>query len=377
MRILSIETSCDETALAIITTDTKTFTIEAQNVASQIELHKTYGGVFPAMAKREHQKNIVPLCIQTLEEAGLHAKGEIQTEKLKSIEEILIREPELFNYFKEHILPVTKPAIDRICVTVGPGLEPTLWVGINFAKALSHLWDIPLVPVNHMEGHILSVFPKKEEETFTMPELSFPVLALLVSGGHTEIVLMKSIGSYTRIGQTRDDAVGEAFDKVARMLNLPYPGGPQISKYAALHRGKNEHSDISLPRPMLHSGDYDFSFSGIKTAVLYFLEDKDISEDIRESVAREFEDAVTEVLTKKTLSAIEEHNATTLIVGGGVAANIYLRQTLTDKSPIPVLFPRRDLATDNAVMIGIVGAYKEPEPLDSPSFVANGNLRLE
>ena len=400
MKILAIETSCDETALAVL--DVKggaknpSITAMSHQVASQIALHTQYGGVFPMMAKREHSKNIIPLFKKTLEQSFPNIKATNKTQKIdvklnKKIAEILSREPELLEQFLPFITSIKKPAIDMIAVTVGPGLEPALWVGINFARALSFAWDIPVVPVNHMEGHILSfLVPEKKSVSkgFKLSDFNFPILSLLVSGGHTELVLVKGWNKYKVVGQTRDDAVGEAFDKVARMLDLPYPGGPEISKLAEASRKDKQivkDEKIKLPRPMIHSNDFDFSFSGLKTAVLYLIRDmKKIDDNKKKQIAREFEDASIEVLTSKTIKAMKKYSADTLIVGGGVSANMHLRRELESKiknEKFQVYFPTKELSTDNAIMIGLVGIYKflktkKGVRYNSKQLVATGNLQF-
>ena len=400
MKILAIETSCDETALAVL--DVKggaknpSITAMSHQVASQIALHTQYGGVFPMMAKREHSKNIIPLFRKTLEQSFPNIKAINKTQKInpkfnKKIAEILSREPELLEQFLPFITSIKKPAIDMIAVTVGPGLEPALWVGINFARALSFAWDIPVVPVNHMEGHILSfLVPEKKSVSkgFKLSDFNFPILSLLVSGGHTELVLVKGWNKYKVVGQTRDDAVGEAFDKVARMLDLPYPGGPEISKLAEASRKDKQivkDEKIKLPRPMIHSNDFDFSFSGLKTAVLYLIRDmKKIDDNKKKQIAREFEDASIEVLTSKTIKAMKKYSADTLIVGGGVSANMHLRRELESKiknEKFQVYFPTKELSTDNAIMIGLVGIYKflktkKGVRYNSKQLVATGNLQF-
>lgn len=400
MKILAIETSCDETALAVL--DVKggaknpSITTMSHQVTSQIALHTQYGGVFPMMAKREHSKNIIPLFRKTLEQSFPNIKAINKTQKInpkfnKKIAEILSREPELLEQFLPFITSIKKPAIDMIAVTVGPGLEPALWVGINFARALSFAWDIPVVPVNHMEGHILSfLVPEKKLESkgLKLSDFNFPILSLLVSGGHTELVLVKGWNKYKVIGQTRDDAVGEAFDKVARMLDLPYPGGPEISKLAEASRKDKlmvKDEKIKLPRPMIHSSDFDFSFSGLKTAVLYLIRDlKKIDDNKKKQIAREFEDASIEVLTSKTIKAMKKYSADTLIVGGGVSANMHLRRELESKiknEKFQVYFPTKELSTDNAIMIGLVGIYKflktkKGVRYNSKQLVATGNLQF-
>lgn len=388
MKILSIETSCDETAIAILEVKgffSPTCTVIAHGVASQASLHAQYGGVFPAMAKREHAKNIAPLTAHVFKEANLfNTINQTNPFSLQEIERILEREPELFAEFQKTFTDIAKPDIDRIAVTIGPGLEPALWVGINFARALSTFWNIPVVPVNHMEGHVLSTALTPDTKSFKIRTLKkqFPSLSLLVSGGHTELVLAKRIGDYTILGQTRDDAVGEAFDKVARMLDLPYPGGPEISRLAKEAREKYDSKDrakITLPRPMLHSPDFDFSFSGIKTAVLYMVRDmKKMTEKNKALIAVEFEDSAIEVLVAKTLRAAKKYKTKQIIVGGGVAANTHLRETLTEKSVaqnIHVVFPTRELSTDNAVMIGIAGYFGKIEK-DIYLLRAHGNMQL-
>ena len=265
MRILSIESSADETSISIVDIvgefPTATYSVIGNGLRSQIELHNQYGGIFPMMAKREHAKAVVPLLEVALQEAELliPAPTEISTEAEAAIVTILEREPELaetlMGWFQKHQLP----EIDMIAVTSGPGLEPALWVGVSFAKALAHVLGCPVIPVNHMEGHILASLYDVEVDDALAP-VQFPALALLVSGGHTELILMKNWGQYEKIGQTRDDAVGEAFDKVARLMGLPYPGGPEIGKRAAIARAANlpHYGDKVLPRPMIHSDDFDF-----------------------------------------------------------------------------------------------------------------------
>ncbi len=401
MKILAIETSCDETAIAIMEgkggAKNPSITVLSHNVASQIALHTQYGGVFPMMAKREHSKNIIPLFKKTLETCSSDIKlkkqsGHIETKKQKKVEEILAREPELLGQFLPFISSIKKPAIDLIAVTVGPGLEPALWVGINFARALSFVWDIPVVPVNHMEGHILSVLAPKQKENEKLimknEKWNFPAISLLVSGGHTELVLVKDWGKYQVIGQTRDDAVGEAFDKVARMLDLPYPGGPEISKLAETARNEKlimKNEKIKLPRPMIHTKDFDFSFSGLKTAVLYLIRDLGKITDMEKKlIAREFEDSAVEVLVHKTLNAMKKYKANTLIVGGGVSANTHLKRELLSRmetEKFRAYFPTKELSTDNAIMIGIVGIHKflktkKGVRFDSKRLVATGNLEF-
>ena len=300
MKILAIETSCDETAIAVLSFSgakkAPRVRILASIVSSQAALHAPFGGVVPNLARREHEKNLVPILLRVLEEAGLSASKAQnplahgisrarQTQKLqpkiqKQLSHILEREPDLLAHFMREATPLATPDIDAIAITYGPGLAPALWTGVNFARALSCIWHIPLVPVNHMEGHLYSSLLAKRTESghYQILNIKFPALALLVSGGHTELVLMRGHGKYRIIGETLDDAAGEAFDKVARILGLGYPGGPAISAHAAPAKSKDKEfkdarSVVRLPRPMLHSKDYNFSFSGLKTAVLYLARD--------------------------------------------------------------------------------------------------------
>lgn len=405
MKILAIETSCDETAIAILecTGDEKhaEFTILGNALISQIEIHKEYGGVFPALAKREHAKNLVPILEAALEEAELlHEDTQaIPEETRDKISEILSREPGLTEAFFEFVSECETPNIDAVAVTAGPGLEPALWVGINFAKALALLWDKPLVAVNHMEGHIMAALasersdlsPDSQGLTLEIPQVEMPILALLISGGHTELVLMKKWLEYELIGRTRDDAVGEAFDKVARMLGFPYPGGPEISRLAESVRSSGFVNPLSdrgftkppvLPRPMISDATCDFSFSGLKTAVLTLLKkNPEISDEEKKLIAYEFENAVTEVLWKKTARALEETGARTLVLGGGVSANTHIRRTFkhlvdTECPHVALRIPSASLTTDNAIMIALAGFYRAERKEFVPDIVANGNLPL-
>ena len=401
MKILAIETSCDETAIAILEAEgdekSARFRVLGNTLLSQIDTHKEYGGVFPALAKREHAKNLVPILEAALEEAELlHEDAQVVPEETRAkISELLAREPGLAEAFFEFVSECEPPAIDVIAVTAGPGLEPALWVGINFAKALALLWEKPLVAINHMEGHILSALAKEvpigpvntthipTRFNLVISEVEMPALALLISGGHTELVLMKEWLTYELVGQTRDDAVGEAFDKVARMLSLPYPGGPEISKLAEAQRQLGSPtSKLRLPRPMIDSGTCDFSFAGLKTAVLYILKDKpDVSEKDKQYIAHEFEDAVADVLWKKTAQALEETGAKTLCIGGGVSANTHIRRTFTENiakeyPDVTLRIPTVALTTDNAIMIALAGFYRTSRKEFATDIIANGNRSL-
>lgn len=386
MRILSIETSCDETAVSVVEATGSfphaRYTVLGNSLFSQVDIHKEYGGVFPAVAKREHARTLVPMLERALGEARMLTPDErtLSSSEFITLEETLVREPGLGEALTHFLEQYREPDIDLIAVTTGPGLEPALWVGINFARALSIAWNIPVVPVNHMEGHVLSSIFDGE----TIPELLFPVVALLISGGHTELIVMREWGSYERIGETRDDAVGEAFDKVARMLGLPYPGGPEIGKLAAEARTSEITTPVSLPRPMLDSDDFDFSFSGLKTAVRYAIADKTLTQEERLGIARDFEDSVTTVLLRKTKRAVENYGAQTIIIGGGVSANTYIRESFKsyfwkEHPMVTIYLPPQNLSTDNSIMIALAGHAKKDTaeaPSHLSSLVADGNLEL-
>jgi N6-L-threonylcarbamoyladenine synthase len=374
MKILSIETSCDDTGISILEARGSNYQASFKVLADSLAIqdHAQYGGVFPMMAKKEHLKNLPVLLEKVLEQTKLDKK---------------------------------KKPVDAIAVTYGPGLEPCLWTGIVLAQELSKKWGVPVIPTNHMEGHILSVFGKTKG-AFKFPKVQFPLLSLLVSGGHTELVLVKDFGKYKIIGKTLDDAAGEAFDKVARMMGLPYPGGPHISKLAEQNRNTlglrtSSQSDglrkairqqanmrgeqtqgvpVAFPRPMMYSKNFDFSFSGLKTAVLYYIQ-KNKSYDKAE-VAMEFENAVVDTLVHKTKKAIEKYKIQTLVVAGGVAANKHLAKEMKKltKNKIKLYFPTRELSRDNAVMIGIAGYLnylKKGGRFGKASNIkATGNLQL-
>lgn len=390
MKILAIETSCDETAVSILECSGDehgaSFTVLGNALISQIDIHREFGGVFPAVAKREHAKNLVPLLSAALEEAELlHEDTQASDETRDTmLRELLTREPELADALLAFLGETERPQIDAIAVTAGPGLEPALWVGVNFARALAHAWSLPIVASDHMEGHILSsLLQTTDDRTYSLPAPTLPLTALLISGGHTEILSMDSWLSYRLIGRTRDDAVGEAFDKVARMLELPYPGGPEVSKLAERDREDVRTNPFTLPRPMLHDPHCDFSFSGLKTAVLYIVKDKQLSAIEKEQLARAFEDAAADVLYAKTLRAIEETNAQMLAIGGGVSANIHIRRVFRERlaqdAPHVVLsIPSVALTGDNAIMIGVAGYFHTlKEQFTNPDTLkANGNQSL-
>ena len=412
MKILGIETSCDESAVCLIDAQGDLpaqagfkndfrFQVLGNALISQIAIHAQYGGVFPNLAKREHSRNLVPLLQQVMEQDSGNQKSEIrnqnvmQKSKIEEMRDILSREPELYAQLSVFLQNNTRPAINAIAVTVGPGLEPALWVGINFARALSLVWSIPIVAVNHMEGHIImslvdfnSVHNPNTSflsEVLGLKTIRFPMLSLLISGGHTELVLSKKFQDYQILGATRDDAVGEAFDKVARLLGLPYPGGAELSRLAEVARKYREASPrgINLPRPMLHDDSLDFSFAGLKTAVLRIVEaNSPLTDEKQFMIAREFEDAVTDVLVGKTIRACDEYGVQTVVVGGGVSANTHIRLRLAGALaeaglPPPLVSPP-EFATDNALMIALAGYFRAAKKeFSKPAELrASGNLRL-
>jgi N6-L-threonylcarbamoyladenine synthase len=375
MRILAIETSCDDTGIAIVETKGKKaadFDVLANIVSSQAEIHKKYGGVFPMMAKREHQLNLVPTLTQALKDANLLNKSETENNlKQEELNKILEREPELEKQLIPFLKENQKPDVDLIAVTQGPGLEPCLWVGINFARALSFAWKIPIIPVNHIESHILVNYLNNKE-------IKLPALALVVSGGHTQLILTKKIGSYKILGETRDDAAGECFDKCAKILGLEYPGGPLISKLA-----EGIKADELLPRPMINTKDYDFSFSGLKTAVLYSWQ-KNQSMGVAK-MAAEVQQAIIDVLVKKTIAAGKDFKVKTIILGGGVSANQELRKQLQNAIKnlnnstglvVELLAPQIDHSTDNGLMTAITAYFHKTKKIGWQKLRADANLRI-
>ncbi len=316
-RILAIETSCDETACAVLENGRA---LLSSIVASQMDIHARYGGVFPEVASRQHVLSIVPVVEQTLIESNITLKD-----------------------------------IDAIAVTRGPGLAGSLIVGMNMAKGLALGTSLPLVGVNHLEGHIYSSWIYNAGD-MAPAEPQFPLMALLVSGGHTELNLMTDHLTYKRLGSTRDDAAGEAFDKVARLLGLPYPGGPSVQRAAEAGDPKR----FKFPRAKLDN-PYDFSFSGLKTAVLYEVNDmkKQRSGNLPvEDFAASFQAAVVDVLFNKTIQAAREYGAKEVLVAGGVSANRALREAFQSQNEFKVHIPAFSLCTDNAAMIAAAGYYR-------------------
>jgi len=394
MRILAIETSCDDTSIALIEARGKkrvSFNILSNIVSSQIEIHKKWGGVYPTLAKREHQKNLIPVLKKALRKAKelktSNRKFQITSLQSKILKKTLEREPELLNSFLKTIPRIKKPRIEAIAVTIGPGLDPCLWVGVNFAKALAYLWKLPIIPVNHIEAHIYANCLKPDFKQF-----AFPVICLIVSGGHTQLVLMKDHGKYKILGETRDDAAGECLDKTARILGLGYPGGPIIAKMAAKIKDQKQLSkkkikNIELPRPMIYSKDYDFSFSGLKTAVLYNF--KKQTPKIRKSknyicqMCFESQQAIIDVLIRKTIKAAKAQQAKTIILGGGVTANQELRKQMKKaiKKFLPdtiLQIPDFQYCTDNAAMVAATSCfhYLKGKRKKWKEIKAESNLRL-
>ncbi|RNF82894.1 tRNA (adenosine(37)-N6)-threonylcarbamoyltransferase complex transferase subunit TsaD [Montanilutibacter psychrotolerans] len=315
MKVLGIETSCDETGVAVYDTD---LGLRAHALYSQIALHAQYGGVVPELASRDHVRKLLPLVRQTLAESGM-----------------------------------TVDEIDGVAYTAGPGLVGALLVGAGVARSLAWALDVPAVAVHHMEGHLLA--PLIEDDPQGRPQP--PFVALLVSGGHTQLVAVDAIGRYRLLGETLDDAAGEAFDKTAKLMGLPYPGGPQLAALAEQGRP----GTYRFPRPMTNRPGLDFSFSGLKTQVLLAWRDSEQSDEARADIARGFEDAVVDTLAIKCERALDEAGCETLVVAGGVGANKRLRAKLADMAQRRggrVCFPRPAFCTDNGAMIAFAGALR-------------------
>lgn len=309
MRILALESSCDESAVAVL--DSRKGLL-GHLVHSQVELHRVYGGVVPELASRDHVRKLLPLVRATLQEAG------------------------------------TRPAeLSGVAYTAGPGLIGALLTGAALARSLAYAWGVPAVAVHHLEGHLLA--PLLEEDA-----PPFPHVALLVSGGHTMLIEVQGIGRYELLGETRDDAAGEAFDKTAKLLGLPYPGGPELARLADKGRG----GVFSFPRPMLDRPGLEFSFSGLKTAVLQAVRGREMTEVLKSDVAHAVQDAIVATLTAKALRALEQTGLDVLVVSGGVSANRNLRDRLSEKVSNRggrVYYPRLEFCTDNAAMIAVAG----------------------
>ena len=335
MRILAIETSCDETAVAVVegVSPTEPVKILSNVVASSEEMHKATGGIVPEVAAREQIRSIIPVIDKAIQDLRF-TFGKLSASKIQDI--------------------------DAIAVTVGPGLVGSLLVGIETAKTLAYTWDKPLIPVNHLSAHLYANFVGRNK----IPE--FPAIGLVVSGGHTDLVLMEGHGKLRWLGGTRDDAAGECFDKCARILGLPYPGGPAVAAEAAKFKVKSSKLKVTLPRPMIKSDDYDFSFSGLKTAVARLVESEKFSRQSSKSndfvsfVAHELQEAIVEVLVAKVEKAVEEFKPRSVLLGGGVAANQRLRDLLNNQlqmTNVKLFIPSLELCTDNAVYIAAAAYY--------------------
>jgi N6-L-threonylcarbamoyladenine synthase len=312
VKVLGIESSCDETGLALYDSERG---LLAHALHSQVAMHEDYGGVVPELASRDHIRRLVPLLREVLAKAGAR-----------------------------------KDEIDAVAYTAGPGLAGALLTGASFAAGLAQALGVPALPVHHLEGHLLSPLLSREPA-------SFPFIALLVSGGHTQIMCVTRVGSYELLGESLDDAAGEAFDKTAQLLGLGYPGGPAVARLAE----SGTPGKFKLPRPMLNSGDFTFSFSGLKTAVLTAARERSLTEQDKADLAAEFQEAATEVLATKALAACRQRRLSTLVVAGGVGANQRLRQRLdvaAAKQGVRVCYPEMALCTDNGAMIAFAGAQR-------------------
>ncbi|MFB0936427.1 MAG: tRNA (adenosine(37)-N6)-threonylcarbamoyltransferase complex transferase subunit TsaD [Propionivibrio sp.] len=315
MLILGIESSCDETGVALYDTEAGGRLL-THALHSQIAMHQEYGGVVPELASRDHIRRTIPLLRKALSESGC-----------------------------------SLDMIDAVAYTQGPGLAGALLVGAAFAEGLAMALGVPTIPVHHLEGHLLSPLLSRRPPTF-------PFIALLVSGGHSQLMRVTGVGQYALLGETLDDAAGEAFDKTAKLLGLPYPGGPALSALAEFGRP----GMCKFPRPMLNSGDLDFSFSGLKTAVLTHVRELgEPNEQQRADIARGFQDAIVEVLVKKSMRAIKSSGLRQLVVAGGVGANRELRRQLDERASrakITVYYPEFEFCTDNGAMIALAGALR-------------------
>lgn len=342
MTILAIETSCDETSVGIVQKKSNKLELLSNVVSSSLPLHAKTGGIIPEIAAREQIKLIIPTIKEALEQGSLGMND-----------------------------------IDAIAVTYGPGLLGSLLVGVETVKTLSYVFNKPLIPVNHLLGHIYANWIAFDtSDTFDTPE--FPCIGLIVSGGHTDLVLMKNHGSIQWLGGTRDDAAGEAFDKIGRLLGLPYPGGPAIEK-AALNGNPNS---FNFPRPMIESNDFDFSFSGLKTAVLHEVQTmQPLNYSAICDISASAQEAIVDVLVKKTLKAAQKFKVKSILLGGGVAANQKLRNELkssiiNNKLSMKLFIPEKFLCTDNGAMIA-AAAFFNGEPISWNKLSANPQLYFE
>lgn len=320
--LLAIESSCDETGVSVVRKKGDEIQVLSEFVTSQASIHEATGGVIPEVAAREHLNVIGPMITSAMKQAACVPQD-----------------------------------IDAIAITVGPGLMPALAVGVQAARTLAYAWGKPIVPVHHLEGHIYSaLLSKRESTTYNLQPTTFPALALIVSGGHTMLIEIPNHLTYKILGETLDDAAGEVFDKVARMLGLPYPGGPHVSRIAS----DGNPNAFAFPRPMINSGDLNFSYSGLKTAVLYQVRELKVTERIRADVAASFQAAVVDCLASKLVQAMQGKEYKSILLAGGVAANPALRtriQAEADKLNMPLLIAPASLCGDNATMIGQAGLF--------------------
>lgn len=326
MLILGIETSCDETGVAIVQAKTNSNKVKLLSnvVASSLSLHSKTGGIIPENAAREQIKFIIPVIKEALAKANVKPRQ-----------------------------------VDAIGITYGPGLIGSLLVGVETAKALSFVWNKPLIPINHLLGHIYANFIEQEPN----PNIDFPAITLIVSGGHTDLLLMNGHGSIKWLGGTRDDAAGEALDKIGRLLGLPYPGGPYIEQSAK----QGDTNKYRFPRPMINSDDFDFSFSGLKTAVIREVRTmKQLNSETIADISASVQQVITDVLVKKTLRAAQKYSAKSILLGGGVAANVKLREQFeleigNLKLEIPLFVPEKRLCTDNAAMVAAAAFFSNKQ----------------
>ncbi len=370
MKILAIETSCDETGLVLLEAKggfkKPVFDLKKNFIASQIKTHKKYGGVVPFLAKREHQRNLPILFKKLFAEDMLINR--FDKKRVEGVLKKIIREKQsktkegkdFYNQIKRLALKIKKPKINLIAVTSRPGLTPCLWQGINFARFFSCFWDIPIIGIDHIEAHIFSVFLSGGFS------FNFPSLSLVISGGHTYLILIKGWFDYKIIGKTKDDAMGEAFDKVGRILGLDYPAGPEIEK-----RAQNGYDIFNFPSPMINQKNFDFSFSGLKTAVYYqFLKDRkegiNLSEQRINDYCASFQKAAFRVVLKKVERAIRKFNVKQFILSGGVSANKTLQAIFRNSLKVDFYVPSLEFATDNAAMVGIVAYFKSLKTKQRP-----------
>jgi len=395
--ILAIETSCDETSAAVICVGNKKPKILSNIVSSQVDLHTITGGIVPEVASRAHMEAIVPVINEALIEASLNTTDTNLFHKSTQIHKSKNPKSEIRKATSYKLRPDLLSQITHIAVTSGPGLIGSLLVGFNAAKSIAYARDLPIIPINHIEGHIYSALLSKTQNSKLKTQndrIDFPILVLTVSGGHTALTMIFDHGKYETMGQTRDDAAGEAFDKVAQLLGLGFPGGPAISKLAEQFRNrssklqdtsnkqiinskfqKSESKNLTsyklqpnklvFPRPMINERNFDFSFSGLKTAVLTEVKKRgELSAVDKEEIASAFEDAAVDLLVTKTIKAVKEYKPKAVLLAGGVAANRFLRNRLTEElknlktdKRIELKIAPLNLCGDNAAMIGLAAYY--------------------